>query len=53
MIVSSEPLNKDPRWQDVPPNRMLVLDRRKTPHADSHEYGSKPGIARIVQRSKP
>jgi len=31
MIVSSEPLNKDPRWQDVPPNRMLVLDRRKAP----------------------
>ncbi len=31
MIVSSEPLNKDPRWQDVPPNTMLVLDRRKAP----------------------
>ncbi len=31
MIVSSEPLNKDYRWQDVPLNTMLVLDRSKAP----------------------
>ncbi|MDG2198848.1 MAG: hypothetical protein P8O70_18590 [SAR324 cluster bacterium] len=31
MIVSLEPLNKDPRWQDAPPNTMLVLDCRKAP----------------------
>ena len=31
MIVSSEPLNKDSRWQDVPQNPMPVLDRSKAP----------------------
>ena len=29
MIVSSEPLNNDLSWQDVQPNMMLALDRRK------------------------
>ncbi len=53
MIVSSEPLNKDYRWQDVPLNTMLVLDRSKAPHADSDEYVWTPRMVRIVQRSQP
>lgn len=31
MVVSSERLTDDPRWEDVPPNSMVVLDRHAAP----------------------